>query len=145
MSDLTQIVPTDRSIEILHPATGETLGVRVGLVSIDDDRLTKVKRAITDRRIHLDARGKSFKAEEIEDNRNQILFTAMTGWDWYNPTGKEGDKDYDADAMPDFNGDVPDFNRKNVMDVFAKLPWFADQINEAIGDTRAFFSNSKRN
>lgn len=146
MAELSTIAPTERKIEILHPGTGERLGVRVGVMHIDDERLTKMKRKITDRRLYLEARGKTFKAEEIEENKNELLFAAMTGWDWYNPTGAEGDDGFDADAAPEFEGERdPDFNRKTVNAVLTKLPWFSDQVNEAIGDTKAFFTTSKLN
>jgi len=144
MADLTLIKSGDRIIEITNPATAENIGVRVTLMSIDDERMQKVKRRITDERLRLEQRGKVFKAEEIEENRNNILFTAMTLWEWYNPTGKTGDKGYDADAMPSFDGnDKPEFNRRNVVEVLTKLPWFSDQVNEAVGDTKAFFATSK--
>lgn len=134
MADLSEIKTSDRTIEILHPATGEKLGVQVTLVSIDDDRLQKLKRQITDRRLHLEARGKTFKAEEIEENKNNLLFTATTGWTW----GKDADGEQQT-----FHGEVPEHNRKNFTAVVTELPWFGDQINEAVGDTKAFFSNSK--
>lgn len=143
MADISAIKSTDRKVEINHPATGAPIGVRVKLVSIDDDRLKKIKRNITDRRLYLEQRGKSFKAEEIEENKNDLTFGAMLDWEWYNPTGKEGDTDYDPDAMPDFHGAVPEFNRKNVIAVITELTWFGDQVNEAIGETKDFFDNSK--
>lgn len=146
MVDLATIQTNDRTIEITNPGTGERIGVRVGVMHIDDERLAKIKRNITDRRLYLEARGKTFKAEEIEENKNNLLFGAMTGWEWYNPTGKPGDDGYDAEAAPSFDGsDDPEFNRKTVNAVLNKLTWFSDQVNEAIGDTKAFFSPSKPN
>lgn len=129
MPDISTIKTNARTIEILHPGDGSPLGVRVNLVSIDDEALTKIKRKITDDRLHMEARGKSFKAEQVEDNKHNILFAAINNWEWYDGTT--------------FHGDVPEFNRKNVLAVFIELPWFADQINEAVGDTKAFFDNSK--
>lgn len=146
MAEITDIQSVDREVEITHPASGENIGVRVRLVSIDDDRLTKIKRRITDRRIHLEARGKTLKAEEIEENSVDLLFTAMLDWKWYNPTGNEGDEGFDPNAAPSFNGEAqPDFNRKNVNAIFDRLAWFKQQIGEAVGETKAFFDNSKQN
>lgn len=146
MADLASIQTNDRTIEITHPGSGERIGVRVSLMHIDDERLAKIKRNITDRRLYLEARGKTFKAEEIEENKNNLLFGAMTGWEWYNPTGKPDDEGYDAEAAPSFEGDdQPEFNRKTVTAVLTKLVWFSDQVNEAVGDTKAFFNPSKRN
>lgn len=124
--DLSELVPGERMIEIKHPKTGEDIGVRVGLVSYDDERMKKVKRHIRDRKLHLEARGKTFKAEEIDTNRITLLFNAMTGWEWY------GEK-------TNFRGTKPDFNLKSVTEVFTLLEWFMDQIDEAVGDEKAFF------
>jgi hypothetical protein len=143
MADLAQIKSGDREIEIVNPGTTDKIGVRVKLMSIDDERMQKIKRRITDERLRLEQRGKVFKAEEIEENRNNILFNAMIDWEWYNPTGKAGDKGFDPDAAPEFEGGVPQFDRRSVINVLTKLPWFADQVNEAVGDTKAFFTTSK--
>lgn len=148
MTDISQIKTGDRKIEILHPATGEKLGVRVSLLSIDDERLMKAKRAITDRRIYLEARGKSFKAEEIEENKTNLLFAAMTDWEWYAQPEVRDPSDAKiiitpAVECPSFHGEIPEFSRRNVIAVLAELSWFNDQVNEAVSETKAFFDNSK--
>lgn len=144
MANIAEIKPVERTIEILHPATELPIGIRVRLLSIEDDRMKSIRRQITDNSLKLQAKGKSFKAEELERNQHILMFTGTTGWDWYNPTGKEGDDGYDPDAMPDFNGEVPDYTQKNFIALAKELYWFADQVQEAIGDTKAFFDNSNR-
>lgn len=135
MTDLTTITPIEQTLEIVHPATGQLLGVRVALISLDDERTKRTKRTIADQRLKLEARGKNFKAVDIEDNQRTLLFACMTGWEWYEPE--------DGVPAPTFEGEVPNFNRKSVMAVFEKLPWFADQIDEALGETKSFFEESK--
>lgn len=139
--DLSSIKPTERTIEITHPGTGLPIGLRVNLLSIEDDRMKRIKRQITDESLKLQAKGKAFKAEELERNTNTLMFTGTTGWEWYNPTGAEGDEGYDADAMPNFNGEQPVYNQKNFLAVTGELSWVADQIQEAIGETKAFFAS----
>lgn len=134
MADIGNITSSDRTIDILHPGTKEPLGIKVSLMHIDDTRLKRLKRKITDERLRLESRGKNFKAEDIEENKNNILFSAMTGWEW----GKDADGEQNK-----FRDEVPEFNRKNVVTVLDELPWFADQVNEAVADTEAFFTNSK--
>lgn len=136
MADIGNIASSERTIDILHPGTKEPLGITVSLMHIDDPRLKKLKRRITDERLRLEQRGKAFKAEDIEENKNNLLFSAMTDWHW----GKDADGDQNT-----FRGEVPEFNRRNVVDVLDDKPWFAEQINEAVSDTEAFFTNSKRN
>lgn len=141
MADLANIKPVPRVLEIMHPGTGMPLGVRVNLVSLDDERLTKIRRSITDKRLHLEQRGKNFKAPELEENRLAVLVAAITGWEWYNPTGEEGDKGYDPEAMPSFGDEEPDFKPVNVRAVLSTLTWFGDQVNQALGETESFFGS----
>lgn len=138
--DISNIKPTDRTIEIRNPATHQPLGIRCRVVSIEDDRLKAVKRKISDESLRLQSKGKAFKSDELESNGLTLLFTAVLGWEWYNPTGNEGDAGYDPEAMPSFNGEVPDFNQKNFKQIATTLPWFADQIREEIDETKAFFA-----
>ena len=135
--DIADIKPIERTVEITNPGTGAPLGIRVRIMSIEDERLKKIKRNITDERFKLDSKGKSLKTEDVERNSNMLLFTASLGWDWYNPTGNEGD-------APTFKGEVPEFNQRNFIDLIQALPWFADQLREEIDETKSFFDNSNR-
>lgn len=130
--DLQELVPNDRIVEILHPATEEKIGVRVTLMSISDERLLKLKRKFQDEKLRLEARGKNFKAEDVEQNRNELAFSAMVGWEW-------GDG---PDGKPvTFGGKKPEFTKANVIAVFDKLPWFREQLEAEIGDEKSFFTN----
>lgn len=137
--DLNTLTPSERIVEILSPGKKEPLGIRVSLLHVNDERLKKLKRRLQDERYRLERNGKSFKAEIFDANASELAFAAMVDWEWYNPTGKEGDKGYDKNAMPNFKGSVPDFTKKNVLEIFEKLPWFRDQIGEEMGDEESFF------
>lgn len=137
--DIFAVKPGERQIEILSPATKQPIGIRVTLISISDDRLKKLKRALLDERLRLESKGKHFKAENIENNLHELTFTGMVAWEWYNPTGKKGDKGFDENAALTMNGEVPAFSKKNVLEMFEKLPWFLDQIGEEMSDEQAFF------
>lgn len=141
--DISGIKPGERTVEINHPATGLPIGIRISLMSLEDDRMKRLKRQITDESLKLQAKGKAFKADELERNSNMLLFQATTGWEWYNPTGKEKEDGYDADAMPDYQGSVPPYNQKNFLAVINDASFIADQLREAIEDTKSFFDNSK--
>lgn len=84
-SDISTIKPNEDILEIKHPKTDAILGVRVGLRSIDDEALQRVKRQIRDARNKLQARNKSFTAKEEDENEKLLIFTAMTFWEWYVP------------------------------------------------------------
>ncbi len=124
--DISGLKPAEeRIIEILHPTTEEKLNIRVALMSITDERMVKLKRKFMDEKLRQEARGKNFKADDIEDNRHELAFRAMLSWEW------------GGDA--NFHGKKPEFNKSNVVAVLKELPWFRDQIEEAVSDEKSFF------
>lgn len=133
--DYSKVAPSDRTIKMLS-GSGEPTGISVVVCSVNDDRLKSTRRKIQDKRIYLEARGKSFKAEELDENQSTIAFAAITSWDW----GK------DAEGKPNTFGDKPpELDRKTAFAVFEKLSWFRDQIMEAISDEKSFFTQSAPN
>ena len=124
--ELSVIKPVEGILEIVHPGSNEPLGIKVMLVSLDDDAMKKAKLKIANASGILTRKGKSFTAEQIEENTNLLAFTAMQGWVW------------DGDAS--FHGDKPPFNVATVYKVFNELPWFRDQITDKVGDTKSFFT-----
>lgn len=142
--EISSFKPSERVIEMMSPTRNPVrIGVRVSLISIADPRMKKIKRKIQDRKLYLEARGKNFKADEIEENRSDITFEAMTGWEWYK-IDKDGNESADGEQAT-FHGKVPAFNRVEVYAVFDELSWFRDQIDEAIGEEKDFFVQSKPN
>lgn len=129
MTDISEINYVEKTIEIAHPATKEPLGVSVTIMSPDDPRLERTKTKIMDERLALEAKGKNFKAEQINKNRDMILFRAMTAWKWDGDTSFEGEK--------------PELTQVNALKVFAKLPWFRSQIDEAFSELESFFNTTK--
>lgn len=127
--DLSTLKPVERIVSILHPATGVEIGVNVTLVSLTDDSMKRIKRNIQNEKLRLEQRGKSFKADDMEENGKTLLFSAMKGWEWSNGAT--------------FNGSVPTFNQANVFKVLDELPWFRQQLEEAVSDEAAFFQISE--
>ena len=128
--DISNIKPIERTIEIKHPKTNVELGIRVSLVSLNDPKLQSVRRKMTDLRTRYENRNKVMKAAELEEHDNEMLFTAMTSWDWY---GKDST----------FEGKKPKFNKVQVLQIFKTLPWFKEQLTEAITEEQAFFQEEK--
>lgn len=137
--DISTLVPSERMIEILSPATKTPLGIRVNIMHIDDPRLKILKLKLQNQRQQREARGKVMTAEAQDENLSELTFATMTGWEWYNPTGQKGDKGYNPEKEPKFDGKVPEFTKANVFAMFEKLPWFRDQIGEAVSETESFF------
>lgn len=125
--ELSNLKACEQLIDIVHPVSGDNLNIKVSVIPLSDDRMLKVKRALTNRRIALERRGKTFSAEEIENNEIELLTSAVTGWVW-NPE-------------MEFHGEVPEFNIKNMKEVFKELPWFKQQILDVLNDEKSFFPN----
>ena len=125
--DLANIKPVERIVEILHPGTGEKMGVSVQIISLKDDKLASIRRRIQNKNIEFQKRGKTLKASDIEENEMELLIGCITGWKW------------EPDA--DFNGEKPAFNEKNVRNILQELSWFKQQIQEAVDDEKAFFQS----
>jgi len=124
--EILEIKANERVIEIMHPKTDEPIGLKVYLVSFDDEKVKKVRRKFLDEKLRLEARNKHFNAEEIEENNLAMMFAAMTGWEWSNDLTLDGDKQ-------------PAFNQKNVYTVLKKIPFVASQIEKEVVDEKAFF------
>lgn len=141
--DISGIKPTAQFLEILNPdGSGRKVGIRLELVSIDDDRLKAARRHIQDRQMHLSQRGKTFTPEQIEKNAIDLQAKTITGWTWYNPTGEEGDDGYDPSQRANFKGnDNPPCTYETVREVLTEVRWFASQVSDMITDTERFFQN----
>lgn len=125
--EICELKPVERALEIKHPSSGEELGITVTLVSLNDARMSALKRRIRVQSLERERRGKAINLDEVEKNELDLVIGAMTGWTWKGETT--------------FHGQKPDFNEENIKAVFKELPWFKDQIAEAIGDEKSFFQN----
>lgn len=123
--DFSELKPTERVVDILHPKTGEETGIKIMLVSLEDDRTKRARRKIQDERLRLEARGKGFKSDDLEENSMLLLHAAITGWEWA------------GDAL--WKGEKPTFNLKMVKEILTELPWLRSQIERALEDESAFF------
>lgn len=124
--DISTLVPSERIIEIKHPVDEKNLGIRVKIISLNDEKMKQIRRRFINKRLELEKRGKSFRADDIENNELDLLVACITGWEWY------------GDDIA-FEGSKPEFNENNVKKVLNSLPWFKDQVSEAVGDDKAFF------
>lgn len=132
MPDLANMKPTERRIDLKSPHNDQfKIGVCVTMMSLDDDRLKVLRRSFQDEANKKAQRGKFVPAEQTDENLTRLIIAAMTGWDW-------GKDDNDEDAV--FNGTKPEFKESKIREVFNTIGWFRDQLNEELGDTKAFFT-----
>lgn len=124
--DILAIQPSTITVDIKHPATGSPIGLSVECTSLEDDRVKAVERAIKNRAL----RGgrNTVTAEKIDDNTIELLTAAIVGWEW-------------ADGLTLGDLKNPPLTKINVGKMLA-VSWIAKQIDTALGDEAAFFSNS---
>ena len=125
--ELCELKPVERAIEIKHTSTGDDLGITVTLVSMNDPRMSAIKRRIRIQRLEQERRGKAINVDEVEKNEVDLLIGAITGWVWKGDTT--------------FHGEKPECKAEKIQEVFKELPWFKEQIAEALGDEKSFFQN----
>lgn len=129
--DFKEVKSGERIVEIVNPKTGLPSGIKITIVAFGDERLKKIRRKILDDRLRLEARGKQFKAEDIEENQLLLTMQGITGWDWgIDPETGEPNK---------FGGEPPEYTPKNVREVLNALPWMHEQIQQEMSDEAAFF------
>jgi len=134
--DLSTIKPTTQTVEILHPATKEPIGLRIELVSLEDDKMKATIRANKNKALARDKSGRTLKAEEFEATSNETVLKAMQSWEWYAPEGSESATNWRGDESPAMN-------LKVVTEIFDELPWIKDQLMEKLSETESFFESSK--
>lgn len=125
--ELCEVKPVERAVEIKHPSTGDELGITVTLMSMNDPRMSAIKRRFQVQRLEQERRRKAITVDEIEKNTTDLLVASMTGWVWKGDTT--------------FHGEKPAFNEEKIKEIFKELPWFKDQITEALEDEKSFFQN----
>lgn len=133
MADLGNIKAGERVIRILTPKEEKFTGVIVTLVSLGDERSKNLRRQITDEGNKLAVRGKFYKFDQVEENKVKLVFKSMTGWNW-------GMNEEEQPEQAVFNGAIPEFNEKNVKEVFEALPWFQQQLEDALNENKDFFA-----
>jgi hypothetical protein len=71
-------------------------------------------------------RNKTPTSDQIEENDLTLLASAVVSWDWRGSTT--------------FKDSKPACNISTIKRVLSELPWFRKQIDEALGDTKNFFT-----
>jgi hypothetical protein len=129
--DISVIKPVSEGlpVEIVHPATGEPLGITVRVRSSEEKVVKDVARQFLDKQTKLKARGKDLTTDDYELWRIKTLQTSIISWTW----GKD----------VSWNGKKPDPDIEFLTELVQTATWFAEQIEDVARDTSAFFLNSK--
>jgi len=129
--DISDIVAANREIELTHPKNDLPLGIHIELLPMDAKPVKIVERRIRDTIMKAQQKGKPIKSAEIEANEIELIMAAMVGWRW------EADEARDVE-QPKFDGEIPEFNPKNVRALLRKT-WAREQIDAELGSVADFF------
>ena len=120
--DVVSLANTGTTVDIVHPVTGDPLGIKVTVAGMDSDLYRKAQRKILNKRLN----DKKFKtrAEELENESIDLLAHCTMSWE-----GVEED------------GVVVPFTVDNAKKVYRTYPWMKEQVDVAIGDRGNFLGN----
>lgn len=131
MDILGSIAIVTSSLVITHPRTGDPIGLKLELQSMESPAMKAIQRQITDEAQRLRIRGKFIKADEIDNNSNELYITAIVDWEW--SKGSDGQPlTLDGDPKPPCNI----VNKKTLIE---RVPGITSQIDDALGQQNRFF------
>jgi len=126
--DILSIQPTTRTLDLLHPGTGEPIGLKLYFQSLNSEPVKQVERQLRNKALR--AGRNSVTAEKIAEGEREILAAALTGWEW--PEGI---------SLGDLKN--PPFNRTNAIKLFTGAQWIVEQLDTELKDESSFFTSSE--
>jgi hypothetical protein len=109
-------------LEIIHPVTGNGLGVFISIVGKDSDVYRKRIKALADESITRNARGKGMKlVDKIEEDNIAALVAVTTGW---------------RNVVLD--GKALEFNPGNARTLYTRILPIREQVQEAVNNIENF-------
>lgn len=123
---IANIVKYDEAIkyELVHPVTGDGLGIIFSVVSSASDQAKAIYRKQLKANVALQRKGKTIDVDEGEAQIIERLAASIVGWDWADKEFREG-------------AGAPEFNKSNIADVLA-VDWIFDQISKQVNDIQNF-------
>lgn len=116
--DTVALAENGGTLEVLHPVTGERLGISINLVGADSAKFKAARNAQIRKRI-----GKRGLTDpEVLDDDDARLLAACT-LDW---SGVE------------MNGQSVEFSEKAAFDLYKRFPWLREQAAAFVGDRANF-------
>lgn len=118
-------------VDILHPATGEKLGMSVTVASYQSERVKKLQRKMANAAMREQRRNpkKAATVEEVEEKAHDLMVASVVAWDGFERDGK---------PLP--------CTPENVRAVVTNPDLFfvAEQIDKAADDAQGFLTASAR-
>lgn len=116
-----------RELEVLHPKTGEPIGLRITLLGTDSEAYQKAVRAQQRRAMDRLAHNRKRRStpEELEAESIELLATITRGWGPFNLGGK----------------DYP-YNHPNAVALYQRFGWIREQADAFAGERANFLPRS---
>jgi len=108
-------------VDIVHPKTGDRIGLKIWVAGPDSERQRKARRAIVNERLQL--RNQKVTAELLENEGVKLLARTTIKWEF-------------DDGMT-FEGKT-EWNEKAAERMFTMLPFVFDQVNSVAGERAGF-------
>lgn len=122
-ADLTKVQDDGIDVSILHPKTGEELGITIRVAGPDSDRQKKARNAINNERLRM-SRNKRLTAAELETDALKITAASIISWDGVVENGE---------AVP--------LNAENATAILTRYPFIREQLDTAVGDRAGFIKS----
>lgn len=128
--DVVKAANEGAPIEILHPVTGEPLGITINILGRDSDEFKRVTTEQSRRRLKAMTKSGTFKADavpvaEIEKDGVAALVAVTTGW---------------SPAIVIQPGEPASlFSKENCVKLYNRHPYIKEQVDAAVNE-RANFS-----
>lgn len=124
--DISAIKAADvATVEILHPVSGEEIGITFDVYGTDSATYRKAVAEIAQRRMNKRQKATSIEAQEQETV--ELLAICTAGWSGLEIDGKK-----------------PKFSIEAAKEIYAdeRFRWLREQINVAIAERSRFFGNA---
>ena len=122
-SGLAQAQEDGVDVKIVHPKTGEELGITIKVAGPDSDRQKKARNAINNERLRM-SRNKRLTAAELEADALKVTAASIISWDGVIE-----------------NGEAVALNNENATAILAKYPFIREQLDAAVGDRAGFIKS----
>lgn len=129
--NLAEIKTVSYTHDVTHPKTGKKVGIKLEVISLNDDGMIAVKRKIGDKLLAKNQRSKLITTAESDANLRELIGRSIIGWEW--GVDEDGEQAVWNDEGP------LEYSAANVIKVLTALPWLQQQVNEVIESEANFF------
>lgn len=122
-SNLAQVQEDGIDVPILHPKTGESLGITIKVAGPDSDRQRKARRAVQTERLNM-SRNRRPTVPELEADGLNVTVASIISWDGVIE-----------------NGQAVELTLANATAILTKYPFIREQLDSAVGDRAGFMQS----